>query len=412
MLVALLFGFMAAGYAQAPVKMHVTIPESNIEVPDSVDGIMLHTNLRIFSPNDTGSFGETALQPSELPPFPGFLFETPASLGCVYHLAHPHTPGCNPNVTTVNPTGGGGAIAIVEAFHNATALADLQVFSKQFGLPAPNLTVVFSNGTQPAAPTSTGFLIESALDLEWAHAMAPNAPIFLIEAANNSLVNLGNAANVGGQLVAASGGGEVSISFGGREFTQETLFDPFFDVPGAVFLASSGDSPGVSYPSASPNVISAGGTSISRNRTTGDFFLESTWQDAGGGPSQVEPRPAFQDRIKHIVGNARGTPDISFDANPASGVWVFNSSALNRGAWFVVGGTSVSAPALAGIINSAGRFRASSQAENAALLVHRRDDDAIRDIEFGNCGLNISEFAVEGWDFCTGVGTPHGLEGK
>jgi subtilase family serine protease len=413
----LLFGLAQLASAQAgDSKKNVIIPASSIQVPTGPDGeVMARTHLRILVPEGATNFGPAAVQPNELPPFPGFLFNTPASLGCVYHLvpARDRVPGCNPNLTTTNPSGGSGAIAIIDAFHDPTAASDLQVFSTQFGLPAADLTVVFAQGKQPGLDPSGGFELEEALDTQLAHAMAPNAKLFLVEAQDNRLINLLNAVIVGANLVAANGGGEVSMSFGAREFKQETLFDFVFTTPGVVYFASSGDSPGVEWPSASPNVVSAGGTSVARNTTTGDFVLETTWQDAGGGPSRFEPRPSFQNVIRNKVGAARGTPDFSFDANPATGVFVFDSNPVFGRGWFVVGGTSVSAPALAGIVNSAGRFLASSQAENRELLRNRFDGaDAIRDIEFGNCGLSAGDFATEGWDFCTGVGTPLTLEGK
>ena len=387
---------------------HVMTPKSSVEVPEDL-GVNARTHLRMFIPAD-GFLGEE-VQPAELPPFPGFFFETPASIACVYRLVPHHVPGCDPNVTTVNPSGGGGAIALVDAFDLPTAASDLDRFSKQFGLPTANFTVVFADGTRPAVDPSGGFTLEAALDIEWAHAMAPKAKIFLVESRNNSFNSLFHAVIVASNIVAANGGGQVSMSFGSGEFTQETLFDPIFTTPGVEYFASSGDSPGVSYPSASPNVISAGGTTLSRNSTTGRFLLENTWQDTGGGPSEVEPRPGFQDGVKHIVGDARGTPDVSFDANPATGVWVFNTNPVFGKGWFIVGGTSVSAPAIAGIFNARGEFRASSQALNIHIYSDlRRDSDDFRDIEFGNCGLNIGDFARDGWDFCTGVGSNVGRD--
>jgi subtilase family serine protease len=356
-----------------------------------------------------------APQPNELPPFPGFFFETPASIACIYRLV-PH-PGhnCDPNVTTQNPTGGSGAIAVVDAFDTPNAAADLAAFSAQFGLPPAVFQVVYASGTQPGLDPSGGWELEASLDIEWAHAMAPNAKIFLVEAKNNSFTNLFTAVILAANLVATNGGGEVSMSFGSGEFTQETTVDGIFTTPGVVYIASSGDSPGAEWPSASPNVVSAGGTTLSRDPNTGKFLLENTWQDAGGGPSQVEPRPHFQDRIQGIVGDFRGTPDLSFDSNPNTGVWVLDTNLFQGGpgGWFVLGGTSVAAPSLAGIINSAGKFASSSQAENALIYRHLfADRDDFRDIFYGTCGLNIGNFAVPGWDFCTGVGSDIGLDGK
>lgn len=242
--------------------------------------------------------------------------------------------------------------------------------------------------------------------------MAPGARLFIVEAPNNSLINLFNAVAVASNLVANAGGGEISMSWGSGEFSEETLFDSLFTTRGIVYLASAGDSPGAEYPSASPNVVSAGGTTISRNSITGNFIVENTWQDVGGGPSQVEPRPAFQNGVRDVVGAARGTPDLSFDSNPNTGVWVFNTNPVLGVGWFIVGGTSVAAPSLAGIINAGGSFRPSSQAENQLIYGNLFNGFDFRDISYGNCGLNIGSFAVPGYDLCSGVGTPIGHQGK
>jgi kumamolisin len=404
-------GFSSAQQAVGPVsKGHVMIPKSSIAEPGDA-GVKAHTHLHIFVPPVGMNFGPAA-RPNELEPFPGAFFETPASLGCIYHLVHREVPGCNPDVTTENPNAGkgAGAIALIEGFDDPTAAADLAIFSAQFGLPPANLTVTYLTGTEPGLDPTGGFHLETALDLQWAHAMAPQAKLFLIEAPNNGLVNLFNAAQLGASLVAAAGGGEVSMSFGTGEFGLETDFDPFFVFPGVVFFASSGDSPGTEYPSVSPNVVSAGGTSISRSPNTGNFIIENTWQDAGGGSSLVEPRPAFQDGVRFIVGNSRGTPDLSFDANPATGVWVWDSNPVFGTGWFVVGGTSVSAPSLAGIVNAAGSFSGSSQAENAMLYNHIFGG-SFNDIVYGTCGEH-AVFAFLGYDACTGIGTPDSLRNK
>ena len=157
-------------------------------------------------------------------------------------------------------------------------------------------------------------------------------------------------------------------------------------------------------------MVAAGGTTISRDLTTGAMISENTWQDAGGGPSQVEPRPSFQNGVASIVGAARGTPDISFDANPNTGVWIYDNNAVLGNGWFVVGGTSVSSPSLAGVVNTANTFSANSAAENQLLYSGKKK--LFNDITFGNCGLNISNFADKGYDFCTGIGSVSTLNGK
>ena len=405
--------FAQAGVAQTPASnFHLVVPDSSVEQPSDI-GVNAHTHLRIMMPE--GGVLTGAPQPSELPPFPGFLYETPASIACIYHLVPHRVHGCNPNVTTANPTGGSGAIAIVDAFDTPNAAADLAAFSAQFGLAPADFTVVYASGTKPGLDPSGGWELETSLDIEWSHAMAPNAKIFLVEAATNRFRDLFPAVLLAANLVATNGGGEVSMSWGSGEFSAETQFDGFFTTPGVVYIASSGDSPRTGWPSVSPNVLSAGGTTLSRDLKTGNFVLENTWQDSGGGPSRFEPRPHFQDGIAEIVGDFRGTPDFSFDANPSTGVWVLDTNLYQGqpGGWFVLGGTSVSAPSLAGIINAAGKFAASSQDENAIIyrhLFHDRDD--FRDITYGTCGTYMGRFAVDGWDFCTGIGSDIGLGGK
>lgn len=400
----------------APValaQVHVMTPKSSLpQARNPSGGIMAHTTLRIVVPAGGGtSFGPSA-GPAELPPFAGYLFETPASLGCVYNLVRHAIAGCNPNLTTENPQGGSRAIAIVDAFDDPTAADDLAIFCAQFGLPAPKFHVVYASGHEPAQDPTGGWEVEESLDVQWSHAMAPGATIYLVEAADNSLTNLYGAVAVANSLVASSGGGDISMSWGSGEFTQERSVDPLFTAPGIVYVAAVGDAPGVLYPSASPNVVSAGGTTISRNTSNGNFTLENTWQDAGGGLSLVEPRPSFQNGVASIVGNARGTPDISFDSNPNTGVWVYDSNAVSGVGWYIVGGTSVAAPSLAGIINRSATFRHSSQSENQTLYNNLFNGFEFRDISYGSCGLYIGTFAVPGYDLCTGIGSPLGYQDK
>jgi len=414
--VLLLLGFAQSGAAQTPrVKMHIVVPQSSVAHPGDA-GVKAHTNLLVMMP-ETGPIAIDAnAQPNELPPVAGLFFETPASLACVYRLVKHPQPGCNPDQTTQTVTGGSGAIAIVDAYDDPSAASDLALFSSIFGLPPADLTVVYASGSEPPLDPTGGWELEESLDIEYAHAMAPGAKLFLVEAASNSGDDLVTAISLASTLVAAHHrGGEVSMSFAFAEFSQETQLDGLFTTPGVVYIAGTGDYPGTSWPAVSPNVVAAGGTTISRNSSTGQFILESTWQDAGGGPSLYEVRPHFQDGIAGIVGPARGTPDLSFDANPNTGVWVVDTNQFEGqpGGFFIVGGTSLSTPALAGIINNAGKFHSSSQAENTEIYRHLFfDRDDFRDILYGNCGVNIGNFATPGWDFCTGVGSSVGLSGK
>jgi kumamolisin len=441
----------------------VSVPQSSVEKPEDI-GERAHTNVEIVVPFEAlpvpapGEAQALAIRenPSEFQPLTapvaGYFFETPASLGCVYHLVSPLVAGCNPNVVIAVPSGGSKALAIVDAYDDPTALSDLQHFSTQFGLtavsstnstpsnPKPpnnaplalkgvnsadstplaltsessgNFQVVYASGTRPPTDPTGGWELEESLDIEWAHAMAPGAKIFLVEAKSNSFSDLLTAEDVAGTLVAAAGGGEVSNSWGGSEFSGETAFDSYFQKASVVYFAASGDSPGVIYPSTSPFVVSAGGTSTTRVLSNGAFNEEVAWQDGGGGVSAFEPRPSYQNVVSQIVGSNRGTPDLSFDSAAETPVWVYATSTgpLGQG-WFIVYGTSVATCSLAGIVNSAGNFYASTAAELAIVYGNRAAASDFNDITEGNCGPYGSLFATVGYDLCTGVGSDHGKAGK
>ena len=368
-------------------------PPSSIEQPADI-GVRMHTNYIIYAP--TGALAPAA-QPGG---------ETPASLGCVYNLVSTRVAGCPINGTTVNPTGGSGVIVIVDAYDYPSAAADLSTFSSTFGLPQANFTVQYASGRKPSNGCSSGWQGEEALDIEWAHAMAPNAQIVLMEASSASNTALYQAVTAANSYIAAHGGkGEISMSWGGSETRTETSSDTYFKQSGVVYFASSGDSPGVIYPSSSPYVVSAGGTQV--NRSGGNYTNQTAWSDGGGGDSRYESRPSFQSSIQSIVGSYRGTPDLSFDASGGSPVAVYNSNCY--GGWLEVYGTSVASPSLAGIINSAGQFKTSSNAENTLIYSNMGFSSYFTDITSGSCGTHS---AASGWDFCTGVGVDNGLVGK
>ncbi len=270
-------------------------------------------------------------------------------------------------ISSANPTGGGNAIAIVDAFDDPYAVSDLQHFSSQFGLPKTNIEVVYATGTDPGLDSTGGWELEEALDIEWAHAMAPKAKIYLVEALTSSYADSLEAEVVASNLVAAAGGGEVSNSWGGTEFSDEISLDSTFTTPRVVYFAAVGDTEGTIWPSASPNVVAPGGTSISRNPLTGYFQGEYAWNSSGGGPSSFEVRPSYQNGVQSMVGFTRGVPDVSADADPNSGVCVWETNSVTGGGWYAIGGTSLASPVWAGIVNFAGNFASSSQAELNAL---------------------------------------------
>ena len=370
------------------------VPDSSLERPQDV-GVRMHTNYLIYAPDGV-------VRPQANPGG-----ETPASLGCVYGLVSNPVSGCPISGTTQVPTGGSAAIVIVDAYDYPSAAADLTTFSNEFGIAAANFTKVYASGRKPANGCRSGWQLEESLDIEWAHAMAPSAQIVLMEASSNSNSALYSAVTAANSYVSSHGGkGEVSMSWGGSESSGETGSDHYFTQSGVVYFASSGDSPGVIYPSASVNVVSAGGTQVNRNGS-GDYTNQTAWSSGGGGDSAYEPRPSFQNGISGIVGSHRGTPDLSFDASGNSPVAVYNSNCY--GGWLQVYGTSVAAPSLAGIINNAGTFNASSNAENTEIYANYTNTSDYTDVTSGSCGTHS---ATTGWDFCTGVGVVNGFLGK
>jgi kumamolisin len=411
--VVALVGFAQSASAQgARSRGTVTIPASSIERPGDA-GVRAHTNFRIFVPSDGPAANQNKGAKAQQvgPPFPGYFFETPASLACVYSLVA-QTPGCNPNVVTTNPSGGSRAIAIVDAFDYPQAASDLAFFSTQFGVAPANFTVVYADGVEPPEDSTGGWEIEEALDIEWSHSMAPNAKLFLVEAASNYNSDLFKAIGVAAKLVAANGGGEISMSWGEGEFANEASYDTHFSkTTGIVYFASSGDGPGVIYPSASPYVVAAGGTSTSRNNVTGSFQASTAWQETGGGISAYEPQPSYQAGVSSLTGLGRGTPDISFEADPETPVWVYTTF-FGVAQWYIVGGTSVASPSLAGVINTAGGFAATSNAELTTIYGNLGNTSAFTDITSGSCGVYESNLTVGGYDLCTGVGAPSGYTGK
>lgn len=381
----------------------VTNPASSVERKGDI-GLRAHTNIKVFTP--TGGLPHPSTAAIAGPPFPGYFFETPASLACIYNLV-PQSAGCNPNAVTAVPTGGTTSVAIVDAYDDPGAAKDLAKFSKQFGLPPANFRVVFADGSRPL--NDPGWEIEESLDVQWAHAMAPNAKLYLVEAASNSFYDLLTAETVAASLVSADGGGVVSNSWGGSEFADETAYDSFFSFPGVVYFASAGDGPGVLYPSASPNVVAVGGTTLSRSVSSGAYIFESAWNSTGGGISQYETIPSWQKGVAKVVGSQRGVPDVSADADPNSGVWVYDSG---NGGWYIVGGTSASSPIWAGIVSAAGNNLGSSEAELMTIYKYRGSKLDFSDIKSGVCGPWNGNLTQTGYDLCTGVGSPVGYGAK
>jgi len=252
--------------------------------------------------------------------------------------------------TTVKGDGTGETIALIEMYHDPNIQSDLNAFDAKYGLPNTTITVVNQAGSQ----TDSGWALEESLDVEWAHAIAPGANIMVVEAAPSysqaqELQNLLSAVNTARNT---AGVVAISMSWGFNEMSNESSDDSYFTTPtghtGITFIAASGDSGVVEYPSASPNVLSVGGTSLNLS-SSGTYGSETAWIDGGGGYSSVELEPSYQQSVQ--TSGARSTPDVAFVADPNTGVEVYATDPRSgQGSWNVIGGTSVGAPSWAGII--------------------------------------------------------------
>lgn len=319
---------------------------------------------------------------------------------------------------TVTGDGAGQTIAIVDAFNHPNIASDLHTFDVTFGLPDPSFTKYWQvEGGQPPRDDA-GWALEIALDVEWAHAIAPAASIMLVEAFDNSDTNLFASVAWAAQQPGVSA---ISMSFGGSEWSGQTSYDVDFQTPaghqGVTFIAASGDrasggwysltNPFPIYPAASPNVVGVGGTSLFLD-PSGNYGAESAWDGSGGGISGVESQPGYQQGVVPQSSTRRVSPDVAFVADPFTGVAVYDSYASGGDPWFVVGGTSASSPIFAGLMAMVNQGRAlrgvtSLDGATQTLPAIYTMASLFRDITSGGPPVYP---AIPGYDASTGFGTP------
>ena len=300
--------------------------------------------------------------------------------------------------------GSGQTIAIIDAYYDPSIQSDLSKFDSQYGLAAPpSFTQYVESGLRY---DNAGWALETALDVEWAHAIAPAANIVLVEAYPD-LSDLFSAVSFASSL---SGVSVVSMSWGAGEFSGESSYDSVLTTPlghtGITFVAASGDSATVEYPSSSPNVLAVGGTTLNLN-SNGTYGSETGWSDSGGGYSADEPGQSWQTAALQASGlstTARTTPDVAWDANPSTGVAVYSS--VGRYGWVEVGGTSVGAPSWAGLIAIADQGLALAHQgtlSNAQTSLYKLPSADFNDITSGSTPYHS---AGPGYDLVTGLGSP------
>jgi len=341
--------------------------------------------------------------------------------------------------------GAGQTIAIIAAYHNPGIASDLALFSSRFGLPACGtgcFSVVYTrNGVRTvfAPAVNKNWAVESSLDVEWAHAIAPLAKIVLVEAASASYQDLLGAAYYAANTL---GAGVVTMSFGGSEWSGEAaVSNAYFRNTRTAFVAATGDSGhGTAYPSVSPYVLAVGGTTLAVS-PAGDYGGEVAWSGSGGGISAYEsalpiawptvtPVNVANSWLTAPAPGGRPVPDVSFNADPAIGFFVVSQTGIGAGYYAIVGGTSAGAPQWAGLIAIASALRAQAgkpvlntaqgvadngAAVNTALAQLSSNGVGasayaalfydITALGNGSCGLLCN--ASAGWDLVTGIGSPN-----
>jgi subtilase family serine protease len=323
-----------------------------------------------------------------------------------------HTAYSLPNTAaaTVGPV-----IAIVDAYDHPNIQSDLNTYSAYFGIPqlpactgavgssaTPCFKKVDQRGGTAYPAINTGWALEIALDVEVAHAICQNCRVLLVEADSNSYANLMTAVDRAKTLGATI----ISNSYGGPEFSGETAYDSKFATPGVVSLVSSGDNGyGAEYPASSANVIAVGGTSLRLN-SNNTYSSESAWAGAGSGCSAYEAKPVWQ----HDTACAKRTvSDISAVADPNTGAAIYDSVKYQgKSGWFKMGGTSLSAPLMAGVYGLGG---VPSGAAGAALYAVASIGTNLHDVltgSNGTCASYICKAGI-GYDGPTGLGSPKGV---
>jgi subtilase family serine protease len=316
-----------------------------------------------------------------------------------------------PATTSVSQT-----IAIVDAYDDPTAKADLDTYDSTYGLPAfPSCTAtvttacfqkVNQTGGTVYPRKDAGWALEIALDVETAHQICQSCKILLVEASSNSFADLGAAVNTAASLHA----NVISNSYGGGDSSGTGAYDH----PGIAITASSGDNGyGVESPASFNTVVAVGGTTL--NLGSGNSYAsETVWSGSGSGCSSLNSARSWQTAAAGwsstgCVSN-RGVADVAADADPATGASVYDSTRYQgQSGWFKVGGTSLSAPLIAGVYALAAN---SSTAAYPASLPYA-NTASLHDVVSGSngtCATTMCKGAI-GYDGPTGVGTPNGTAG-
>jgi subtilase family serine protease len=307
---------LVTAHGHAPVHPHLTRPVAHVTVAAR----------SAATAHDSGPAGAPEPQPG-----------TPAYMQQAYDLSY-----------LSQSAGSSDTVAIVDAYDDPNAEADLATYRASFGLPACTsvngcFRKVDENGGQSFPGQTSGWSAEISLDIDAVSALCPRCHIVLVEAASAANQDL-----VAAQAEAAAlGARQITDSWGDPTATAPP---GTFAFPGIATVAASGDQGYLGlldnqYPAALPNVTAAGGTNLIPASASGTNsargFTEQAWSGAGSGCALLTPKPAWQGDTGC---GGRTYSDLSANANPQTGLDVYDSS---NGGWLVMGGTSESAPLIA-----------------------------------------------------------------
>jgi hypothetical protein len=354
-------------------------------------------------------------------------------------------------------------LAVVDAYDDPTAEHDLGVFDERYGLPACTAANGCFTKVKVGSPkVNAGWAQEIATDVEVAHGTCPSCKILLVEARSNA----NGALEEGEREAERRGAQEISNSWGGPEQGVSVVAEQAspFDHPDTVIAAATGDNGYlnwdaeegseigyVDYPASSPHVIAVGGTRLGLT-AQGAWAGESVWNgygSSGGGCSTVFTAPPWQQGVAgwSSVGchSGRAVADISADADPYTGVAIYDSTTITENGveyrgWFTIGGTSVASPFIAGAFALAGGAQGGGDGEAVAYPAQTLYEnlashpEGLHDVTSGSNGPCSNGFDEEtglaectlaeedascqaqsicragpGYDGPSGVGTPNGI---
>ena len=342
-------------------------------------------------------------------------------------------------------TGAGQTIAIIEQGYDPTIAADLHHFDETMNLPdPPAFAQVNEYGGTSFPAVDPASIDETSLDIEWAHAIAPQASILLVEANTFDAADPADTEDVNDFFTAvrfAASVPGVSVISMSYEFSEAlmplpaTSYNSNFTTAGVTYVASTGDhgvytlnalgtysTVGVEYPAESPDVLAVGGTALQNLDAAGDYpgtgsagevgwgngVQSNTLGGGGGGVSSVEPEPEYQYSVQNL--GSRAVPDVAWDADASTGFDVYFSTMDSSGqeGWADLGGTSAAAPQWAGLIAIVDQglalqnHPALSGGSQTLPAIYAVPGSDFHDITIGNNGYQ----AGPGYDLVTGRGSP------